>query len=217
MNRTSKMNYELVIFDLDGTLLNTSQGIYNSVRYAEKQLDLPAIEDSLLPIFVGPPPAQMYQKLYGLTEREALRAAQYHREYSRKYGIYEAEIYEGMKEVLEGLKERGLKTAVATLKSQEIAEKILEHFDLRDYFDVIIGMDKEESLTKADTIQMSREAVGSRGKAVLIGDSRYDQEGAAEAGIDFIGVLYGFGFQSEEELRGKRYVYRVDQLKDMGI
>ena len=100
MNRTSKMNYELVIFDLDGTLLNTSQGIYNSVRYAEKQLDLPAIEDSLLPIFVGPPPAQMYQKLYGLTEREALRAAQYHREYSRKYGIYEAEIYEGMKEVL---------------------------------------------------------------------------------------------------------------------
>ena len=72
MNRTSKMNYELVIFDLDGTLLNTSQGIYNSVRYAEKQLDLPAIEDALLPIFVGPPPAQMYQKLYGLTEREAL-------------------------------------------------------------------------------------------------------------------------------------------------
>ena len=78
-------------------------------------------------------------------------------------------------------------------------------------------MDKEESLTKADTIQMSREAVGSRGKAVLIGDSRYDQEGAAEAGIDFIGVLYGFGFQSEEELKGKKYVYRADQLKDMGI
>lgn len=188
-------NYELVLFDLDGTLLDTSSGIYNSVRFAETQLKLTPISNDMLRSFAGPPPKEMYHRVYQLSEETAFLATQKHREYSRTKAVYEAKVYPGIQFVLEELQSLGYKLGVTTLKSQEIAQNILEHYELSQYFNVVIGMDPKESLTKCRAIQLAIEQTATNGKAVLIGDSQYDYEGAEAAGVDFIGVLYGFGFE----------------------
>ena len=190
-------HYELILFDLDGTLLDTSPGIFNSVRYAESQMGLTPIPDSQLREFVGPPPKSMYQRIYGLSEDAALQAAQKHREYGKTKAIYEAQVYPGIQELLAQLKASGYKLAVATLKAETIARTILEYYGIAEYFDTIVGMDPQETLTKRMTIDLAKERTGSAGKTILVGDSIYDYDGAMEAGIDFLGVLYGFGFAPE--------------------
>lgn len=202
------MKYELMIFDLDGTLLDTSLGIFNSVRYAERKMRFAPISDEKLREFVGPPPKEMYKKMYGADEDTALQAARYHREYGRTKAIYEASIYLGMESTLKILKDSGMKLAVATLKSQKIAESILSNFELLQYFDLVVGMDESESMTKCQLILKVIEETKTTGKVVMIGDSQYDLDGAEEAGVDFIAVLYGFGFNNShlEELKIKTRV-----------
>lgn len=186
-------NDTAVIFDLDGTLLDTSEGIFGSVRYTETKMGLEPIDNSLLSQFVGPPPKDMYMKLYGLSEQEALKAVGFHREYGSQKAIFEAKIYNGIPEMLAELRKRGIKIAVATLKKQQIAEKILDYYGLSQLFDTVVGMNDEESLSKNDTIKFAMKNVCSK-KAIMVGDSNYDYWGAKEAGVDFIGVRYGFGF-----------------------
>ena len=174
------MKYNLVIFDLDGTLLDTSPGVLGSVRYAEKILNLKPIAEEELYEFVGPPPA--------------MRATCAHRKYGMEKAIYEAEKYEGMEEVLRELKRSNIILAVATLKKQRIAETILENFGIKEYFDIITGMNDEETLTKKITIEKAMRTTGVS-SALMVGDSTYDYYGATEARVDFVGVLYGFGFR----------------------
>ena len=190
----------LIIFDLDGTLLDTSSGIFGSVRFAEKQMGLSPIKESLLPQFIGPPPKDMYMKLYGLSEKEALSAVMFHREYGLDKAIYEAYPYEGIPETLIVLCEKGYSLAVATLKKQSIAEKILQHFDLKRYFESIVGMNEKETFSKQDTIEYAVRNVNAV-EAVMVGDSAYDYYGARNAGVDFVGVSYGFGFSESKKYR----------------
>ena len=189
--------YDLILFDLDGTLLDTSPGIFNSVRFAERRMHLKNIPDERLREFVGPPPKKMYMDVYGLDEASALQAARYHREYGRTKAIYEAEPYPDMVQTLQQLKSNGFKLGVATLKSQEIAEEVLRLNGMLDLFMCVVGMDKDETRKKVDTIHMAQLYTNTK-KAVLVGDSFYDYEGAIATGIDFIGVLYGFGFKECE-------------------
>lgn len=193
--------YQVVLFDLDGTLIDTSRGIFNSVRYAEQKMGFAPIPDEQLGRFVGPPPIQSYMANHGASEDEAKEATKYHREYGLQYGIYEAEVYEGIPELLAELKREGKKLGVCTLKRQDVAEKVLEHFGLIHYFDVVVGIDQQESLTKAGTIDIALQTLQRNDKenVVLIGDSVYDAEGASEADVAFIGVLYGFGFKEEKK------------------
>ncbi|MBD5497017.1 MAG: HAD-IA family hydrolase [Lachnospiraceae bacterium] len=186
-----------IIFDLDGTLLDTSAGIFHSVRYAEKELGLTPIPEADLKKFVGPPPKEMYREIYGLNEQKALAAAKKHREYGASRAVYEAKVYDGMEEVLCRLRQEGFKLGVATLKKQSIAEAVLKNFSLYAYFDQIVGMDEDESYTKCMTIQKAMKNMSAQ-KAVIVGDSLYDFMGAQEAGTAFIGVLYGFGFKEGE-------------------
>lgn len=197
------MKYKLVIFDLDGTLLDTSNGIFNSVRYVEQHMELRPIKNEQLRDFVGPPPKLMYMKIYGLDESTAFKAAQKHREYARTHAIYEAQIYPGVIELLHVLKEDGYKLAVATLKEQKVAEKILSYFNLSRFFDVVVGMDENETFTKARTIVEIKKAVQDNEKSVLIGDTIYDLSGATEFQMDFIAATYGFGFSKDSDIKYK--------------
>lgn len=208
-----KNKYDLIIFDLDGTLLDTSLGIFNSVRYAEKMMNFKPVTDEVLKKFVGPPPKEMYKKIYNVLEDEALLAAKYHREYGRTYAIYEAKVYPKIIEVLDSLKKDKIKLAVATLKSQNIAEKILQYFCLDKFFDVIVGMDEKETLTKADTIKIAMEKVGIKDNVLMIGDSIYDKIGAMEVGIDFIAVSYGFGFNNIDSK--DIFINKIEELLDL--
>ncbi len=191
------MKHDLVIFDLDGTLLDTSPGIFGSVRYAEEILNLNPITDEELREFVGPPPKDMYKEKYNLSDEDAMKATKAHRKYGIETAIYEAQKYDGMEEVLRILKDRNIMLAVATLKKQKIAEKVLENFDIGKYFDAIVGMNDEETFTKKMTIEKAIEMTGAT-KALMVGDSEYDYQGAEEANVDFVGVLYGFGFRKDE-------------------
>ena len=198
-------HFELILFDLDGTLLDTSTGIFNSVRFAERKMNLIKISDERLKEFVGPPPKKMYMEVYGLDETSALQAARYHREYGRTKAVYEAKPYPDMMRTLQQLKQRGFRLGVATLKSQEIAEEVLRVNGLLGLFDCVVGMDKDETRKKVDTIHIAQQQTDSKA-TVLVGDSAYDYEGAMAAGIDFIGALYGFGFKESE-------VYSFDTIK----
>ena len=122
-------------------------------------------------------------------------AAKKHREYGIHKAIYEAKVYPGITKTLGELRAKGVGLAVATLKKQEIAETILRNFGLVDYFRAVVGMDASESLTKSMTIREAMKLMHSS-EAVMIGDTEYDYAGAVEAGVDFIGVLYGFGFRA---------------------
>lgn len=209
------MKYKLVIFDLDGTLLDTSEGIFNSVRYAEHCMGFKPIKDEQLREFVGPPPKSMYGKMYGVNEETAFKAAQKHREYARTKGVLEARLYPGISDLLHILKEKGYKLAVATLKGQKIAEKILSNFDLMQYFNVVVGMDENETYTKADTLAEAQKIISENDRCVLIGDTVYDLNGAAELQLDFIAVTYGFGFMRNPDIEYEHLVGIADTPNDV--
>ena len=189
---------KLIIFDLDGTLLDTSKGIFNSVRYAEKKMGLHSVKEEDLVQFLGPPPAKIYQSLYNLNEQESIEATKYHRSYGSKYAIYEANLYPGVPEILERLFVENFRLAVATLKRQNIAEKILNLYGIDKYFIYVAGMDTMETCTKADLIKQicDKERITELDDVLMVGDSWYDYEGARATGVDFLGVSYGFGFGS---------------------
>lgn len=193
-----KKHYELILFDLDGTLLDTSAGIFGSVRYAEQAMGFTPVAQEQLRLFVGPPPMQMYQQIYGADAETAAKATAYHRQYSREKAIYEATVYPGMIETLTALQQQGYKLGVATLKGQKIAEKVLKVHGLSGFFQVIVGMDEGESFTKCKTIQVAMAQTNTTGKALMVGDSEYDYVGACEASVDFLGVTYGFGIEENE-------------------
>lgn len=193
---------KIIIWDIDGTLLDTAPGIIHSVRFAEENCGLTPLDANQIRAFLGPPPKLMYMKMYGISEKKAAEAVRFHRQYSREEAIFEAEVYDGIPEVLEFFKSNGKKQAVATLKGQYIADSIIEKMSLADYFDIIAAMDKNETKTKSRLLRDVIEYFElSNSDAVLIGDSKYDAVGAEEAGVDFVGVTYGFGFHSADDVK----------------
>lgn len=197
--------YKNIIFDLDGTLLDTSEGIFNSVRYTEDSLGIEHMPEEDLHLHVGPPVLYAYEKFHNLDKDTARKAVKFHREYSTSKGIYEAKVYNGIPELLKDLKDSGFKLYVATLKRQDLAEKVLEHFQISQYFDLIVGINNAESLSKADMINIILSDIGGDKKStILIGDSEFDAIGAAEAGIDCLAVTYGFGFKSADDIKNNK-------------
>lgn len=192
---------QLAIFDLDGTLLDTGEGIRNSVKYAENQMGLIPLKSDELNKFIGPAPRESYIKYHNLTDEMAKTAVRLHREYAHMRGIYEAKPYEGIDALLRWLKGEGIMLAVATLKREDLAIRILEHFNLARYFSEICGADVQESLTKTDLINyVLQKTKCTAERAVMIGDTEQDHHAAKACNIAFIGVTYGYGFRTESEL-----------------
>ena len=195
------LNYQTIIFDLDGTLADTSEGIYNCIRYAQKMMNLPAITDMQMRSHIGPPMHESYERNFHLTGPDLGKAIGYHKEYALTKGLFEASLYEGIPELLSRLKESGCKLAVATLKYEETAQKMLSFLNVAPYFDVICGALSDVKLTKAQLLEKCVDLCqGEKSTTLLIGDSSYDALGAREAGIDFLGVTYGFGFTNKQEV-----------------
>ena len=184
-----------ILFDIDGTLLDTAPGVMEAARFAIGEMGFAALPDEVLRRFVGPPPVESYQKFCGATEEQAHRAAVFHRQYGREKGLYASRPYPGMARLLEELEESGARLGVATLKAQDVAERILEYHGFKARFGAIVGVDATETRTKRRTIELALEQLGSRAsEAVLIGDIEYDREGASQAGVAFLGVDWGYGF-----------------------
>lgn len=192
--------YKTILFDLDGTLTDPGEGITNSVAYALEHYGITVEDKKSLYCFIGPPLNDSFVKYYGFDSEKAMEAIGVYREYFRERGIFENELYEGVGELLDKIKRSGRKIVLATSKPEEFAVRILEHFDLIRYFDVVAGASMDEKRNKkGDVIAYALKKGGiSVQDAVMIGDREHDIFGAKENGLPSIGVLYGYG--SREEL-----------------
>lgn len=195
------MKYRLVIFDMDGTLLNTSEGIVSSYRYTIDFLNLPAKSDEEICSYIGPTPQTVFKTRFGLNDEPAQRAADIFRERYKTHDLFKATVYDGVYDVMEHLQRNGVKQAVATNKRQDYATEICQHFGFGKYCFPIVGADNENKLTKADLIRKCLETlnVTNLSEAVMIGDTVGDKTAAETVGIDFIGVNYGFGFKDVKD------------------
>ena len=202
--------YDTVVFDLDGTLLDTSEGIYRSVEYVIDALKLEKPSPDIMRTFIGPPIQSSFARIYDMDKAATDRAADMFRNRYKEDDILLARPYDGIFETLRSLRQAGVKTAVATYKRQDYAEKILIHFGFDKIVDVICGSDFEGKLSKKDIIDNAVTTVTSSKEArvVMVGDSDNDAVGAAERGVDFIGVTYGFGFAGSDD---------VDKFDNVGI
>lgn len=199
----NKKQYQLVIFDVDGTLMDTSEGLLQStiLMMEEMKYEIPC-RDVLLS-FVGPRIQDSLQRVYGLQGEELNQAATVFRNYYKKeQNLLRAKPYDGIFELLEYLKEKKMHMAVATNKRQDFVERLLEEYGFLPYVELICGTDLGGKLSKTDLIHKCTQEFSdcSLGETVLIGDSSYDAIAAHEAGIDFIGVTYGFDFHTKEDV-----------------
>ena len=194
-----------ILFDLDGTLTESAPGIINSIKHTYAHYGITDYDEAELKKFVGPPLIESFMRYCGFTQEKASEAVDVYREYFSTKGLFENAVYGGIPECLETLKNEGYRLAVATSKPQVFCERILEHFDLAKFFDVVKGIPlDDEQMTKAQVIAFALEALGvtDKSEAVMIGDRDYDVKGAAENGIPCVGVLYGYGSREELEKAG---------------
>lgn len=200
--------YNTVLFDLDGTLTNPGQGITNSVAYALKKFGIEVEDRQELYKFIGPPLYESFMKYYGFSQEKAETAVSFFREYFRDTGIFENEVYGGITDLLEEIKNSGRKIVLATSKPEEFAKRVLSHFGLDKYFDFVAGATMDSSrVEKSDVIAYAIKESGCTGEnAVMIGDRLHDILGAKENGLDSIGVLFGYGSREELEEAGADYI-----------
>lgn len=192
-----QLQYQTVIWDFDGTLVDTSPGIFRSLRVAFQRLGYPDPSPELLSRFVGPPLFQAFQEHVGMSPQQAEQALLAFRADYEARGVYQSQLYPGLEEILRQLHAAGAKLGVATLKPERMARLLLRQFGLLDLMDACVGSDDQDrgTRTKAQMIQMVLDQVGCKNpqQAVLIGDTRFDLEGAKQAGVPFLAAGYGFG------------------------
>lgn len=201
--------YEVIAFDLDGTLTNPERGLVAGFRYAFDKLGIKYESRESLKRFIGPPLFDEWKLCFGLSDDECNETLRTFREFYDVFGWRENDLYPGVREMLEVLKASGKKLVVATSKPEKVANKVLRLFDLARYFDFIstATIDKKRD-KKREVLEYALESIGSPDKSacIMVGDRVYDAEGAKLVGIDSLGVLYGHGSRDEILEAGFNYV-----------
>lgn len=193
----NKLPYDVVLFDLDGTLTCSERGITRSARMTMEELGKPLPEDMDLRVMIGPPLYSTFRETFGLSDEETLNAITVYRRIHDEYGIHQYTLYPHIRELLGNLQDNGARVIIVTSKDEVPTRRVLSYFGLTHYFsDIVCGNATAKSRSKAELI---RDALPERyERAAMVGDRKYDMEGARENGIDAIGAGYGYG--SEEEL-----------------
>ncbi len=210
---------EVILFDLDGTLTDSAPGITRCVQYALGYFGINEPDLKKLECFVGPPLKEMFMEYAGFDEAQAEEAVARYRERYTQKGIFENQVYEGIPEILNLCRQKGRVLGVASSKPQVFVEQILEHFDLRQYFDVVVGAELNgERTDKAEVIEEALRQLGcekNRQDVLMVGDRRHDVEGAAACGLQCIGAAYGYG--GREELKQAGAVYIAGSVEELEI
>lgn len=203
--------YENVIFDMDGTLLDSAPGVINALHYSLDRLGISVSKGFNERAVVGPPLAYTFNFTLGLDMEATNKAVALYREYYGPIGAFEAELFHGIADLLRDLKSAGAAISLATSKYSVMAEKMMDHFNIRPYFDfAAMSQGREVTSQKKKMIEQILADSGTPpDRTVMIGDTSYDAEGARQAGTAFIGVLYGYGGREEMEAEGGR-VFAAD-------
>ena len=210
--------YAYCLFDLDGTLTDPGEGITRSVAYALSFFGIEVKDRTTLYPFIGPPLVDSFSTFYGFSPEQARQAVERYREYFSRQGIFENELYPGIKELLEDLKRHGVRILLASSKPELYARKILEHFQLLPFFDFVAAATMDDTRSKkTDVVRYALESCGiSPDRAVMIGDRHHDIEGAKDNALESIGVLWGYGSREELSAAGAtRLAESVPQLASL--
>lgn len=211
-----------VLFDLDGTLTESGPGIMNAAKIALNHFGIEENNVENLHKFVGPPLTESFGQRYGMNEADTQEAIAVFRKYYNVTGIYENSVFEGIQEMLQQLKSNGLLLSIASSKPRPMIDIVVDHFDIRKYFDVIVGceLDGTRSQKKEvvdEVIRLFGEHSGDDAvleHSIMVGDRMYDVNGARECGLECIGVTYGYGTRQELHEAGAAYI--VDSVNELG-
>lgn len=198
---------DYILFDFDGTVFDTAEGITKCVQYALGKMGIEAELDELM-CFAGPPLVEMFMQKYGMSEKDALHATEFYRERYLPIGWAECSPFDGMHELMQRLRAAGKKLAVATSKPERLARQILEHYSMTDDFDLICGSEFDGTRgQKWEVIDFVLKSFGIEPTdAIMVGDRKYDVIGAKKCGLDCIGVRFGYAEPNELEEHGAVYI-----------
>ena len=190
-----------VIFDLDGTLTQSEEGIWNSVKYAAEKLGFSEPDAATLRKFIGPPLGYSFREYLGMDDATADKAVETYRERYNVVGLFENRVFPGIRRLMRTLRREGWYIGIATGKPQKTSERVVAHFGLDKFVDKLCGPTADHRADKIDLIKNALPADWDyeNDEAWMVGDRKFDVEGAIGAGVKSIGVGYGYG--SEEELR----------------
>ncbi|MDO5155101.1 MAG: HAD hydrolase-like protein [Eubacteriales bacterium] len=213
--------YQTVLLDLDGTLTDSGEGIFNCVEYALEKFGIKVENRESLRRFVGPPLMKSFQTYYAFSDEQAAEAVKYYRERYRDVGLFENVVYDGIVEMLRELSEKGMDLIVATSKPETFTLRIMDHFDLAKYFTLIVGSDDEKGRnTKGKVIahalttyakQKDISLEKAKEQAIMVGDRHHDVDGAKENGIETVGILWGYGDREELVSAGAKYIAELPE------
>lgn len=205
-----------ILFDLDGTLIDSSEGITKSAQYALSHFGISEPDRNSLFFFIGPPLINTFMEHYGFTKERALEAVGKYRERYNKIGIFECSLFPGVKECIEALKVAGYRIGLASSKPEKSCERILEHFGILDMFDEVVGATFDGRIdTKEEVLNevMRRWSDIPRNEMCLIGDTMFDIEGANRVNVPSIAVSFGFGDVNEMVSAGAKAV--IDDIRQL--
>ncbi len=209
-------DYKIYIFDFDGTLVDSTEGIYNSIIYALKEYGIIENDKEKLKYFIGPPLFHSFKKIYNVSDEDADWLIKKYRERYKEKSCEESIVYPDIPETLKKLKENGKKIAIASSKPQHFVDEISKHLGIYEYYDFVSAetfTNKESS--KEDLINAVLKHFNNPDKAdcLMIGDRFYDIDGAKATGLDSAGALFGLG--EEEELKNAGATYLLNSPFDL--
>lgn len=196
---------QYLLFDLDGTLTDPKVGITKSVAYALRAFGIEVEDLDSLCKFIGPPLKESFMKYYGMDSEDGDRAVEIYREYFRPHGVYENTVYDGIPQLLTKLRDAGKHLILASSKPTVFVETILNHFGLREHFEVVVGSELDGTrVVKGEVIEyaLQQANVADKSQVVMIGDREHDVIGAKQNQVASIGVTYGYGSRAEHEVCG---------------
>ncbi len=212
--------FDCVLLDFDGTVADTSEGIFEGIRYGIRMEGFPQPSPDEMDSFIGPPISEGFRNHFPEATDEQIEMMIIH--YRAKYsvsGYYKFRLYDGMEDLLLSLREAGIRTGVATSKPQVFMDHIAKTCDLEKYFDVIVGAESDKlDAGKKDIIEKAFHALKVHGceKPVMVGDTKFDIIGAREAGVPSIAVTFGFGNVDEMIVNGANYVAKnCEEIKNI--
>lgn len=213
-----KKRFEYILFDLDGTLTDPKEGITKCVQYALTSVGIDEPDLDKLEPFIGPPLHESFMEFYGFDRENAMKLVEKYRERFNDIGIYENNIYPGIADMLKALKEAGCRLSIASSKPTVLVERILDHFNICNYFDTVVGSNLDGTRTKKEEVveEALRQLQCVKEKTAMVGDRRFDIEGARAFGLTGIGVAFGYAAENELEEAGADYIAdTVEELQNL--